>query len=146
MGKENNIIDFNRGIADAIREKEGSTDLINPQEFEDRIRNLSAGTSAPAVIGFILFRPGLGDGFYDCICYDNWEGKDFITFNDLNQYYIPGQSNITISEDGFVLYNDCPVYYDLDEGSWFESTFSNPVKATDKVESTIYYYDTGGLV
>lgn len=40
MAKNNNLTDFLRDIADAIREKEGSSDLINPQEFSDRIRAL----------------------------------------------------------------------------------------------------------
>lgn len=31
------------GIADAIREKEGSTALINPQDFPDRIKGLEVG-------------------------------------------------------------------------------------------------------
>ena len=31
------------GIADAIREKEGSTALINPQDFADRIKGLEVG-------------------------------------------------------------------------------------------------------
>lgn len=37
------LSNFTKGIADAIREKEGSTDLINPQDFADRISGLSSG-------------------------------------------------------------------------------------------------------
>ena len=37
------------GIADAIKEKEGSTALINPQDFVDRIKGLEVGGGIPDV-------------------------------------------------------------------------------------------------
>lgn len=40
MGKDNNLKDFCTDIADAIREKKGTTDLINPQDFADEIRSI----------------------------------------------------------------------------------------------------------
>ena len=43
MAKNNNLKDFLTDVADAIREKEGSSDVINPQDFSDRIRAISAG-------------------------------------------------------------------------------------------------------
>lgn len=44
MAKTNNLKDFLTDIADAIREKEGTTDLINPQEFSARVRALEIGS------------------------------------------------------------------------------------------------------
>lgn len=41
MAKNDNLKDFVTDIADAIREKKGTTDLINPQDFSDEIRNLT---------------------------------------------------------------------------------------------------------
>lgn len=38
MAKENNLKDFLTDVADAIREKDGSTEAINPQDFSSRIR------------------------------------------------------------------------------------------------------------
>lgn len=38
-----NLRKFLKDIADAIREKEGSTDAINPQDFVDRIKGLEVG-------------------------------------------------------------------------------------------------------
>ena len=38
------------GVADAIREKEGSTEKINPQDFAQRIDNLQVGGVLPRVI------------------------------------------------------------------------------------------------
>jgi surface protein len=43
MAKNNNLTDFLTDVADAIREKEGSANAINPQDFSDRIKALSVG-------------------------------------------------------------------------------------------------------
>ena len=48
MAKENNLKDFLTDVADAIREKEGSTGLINPQEFSERIRAIETGGGVPS--------------------------------------------------------------------------------------------------
>ena len=59
MAKENNLKDFLTDVADAIREKEGSTGLINPQEFSAKIRAIETGgggeTPTPDM-------PVIGDG------------------------------------------------------------------------------------
>lgn len=44
MAKTNNLDDFLKDIADAIREKTEDSGLINAQNFSDKIRNLSAGS------------------------------------------------------------------------------------------------------
>lgn len=46
MSKSNNLTDFLTGIADAIRAKKGTTETINPQDFETEIANLSSGGSS----------------------------------------------------------------------------------------------------
>ena len=43
MAKENNLKDLLTDVADAIREKKGTTDLINPQGFGEEIRSIEAG-------------------------------------------------------------------------------------------------------
>lgn len=43
MSKANNLKDFLIDVADAIRAKKGSTDLINPQDFSSEIASLSSG-------------------------------------------------------------------------------------------------------
>ena len=43
MAKNDNLKDFLTDVADAIREKKGTTDLINPQDFSDEIRTLPSG-------------------------------------------------------------------------------------------------------
>lgn len=42
MAKDNNLQDFLIDIADAIREKKGTTEKINPQDFATEIANLSS--------------------------------------------------------------------------------------------------------
>lgn len=45
MAKSDNLIDFLKDIADAIREKTEDSGLINAQNFADKIRNLSTGST-----------------------------------------------------------------------------------------------------
>lgn len=49
MAKNDNLIDLMVDVADAIRAKEGSSELINPQDFSTRIANLSGGGSGGGV-------------------------------------------------------------------------------------------------
>lgn len=43
MSKQDNLTDFLTDVADAIRKKKGTSDLINPQNFSEEIRNLPSG-------------------------------------------------------------------------------------------------------
>ena len=43
MGKENNLTDFVVDIANAIRERKGTSEPINPQDFSSEIRGLNIG-------------------------------------------------------------------------------------------------------
>lgn len=45
MSKENNLTDFLTDVADAIREKKGTTDKINPQDFYDEIKGIKTSSS-----------------------------------------------------------------------------------------------------
>ena len=44
MAKDNNLQDFLTDIADAIREKKGTTDKINPQNFSNEIKSIQGET------------------------------------------------------------------------------------------------------
>ena len=48
MAKNNNLKDFVTGIASAIREKKGTTELINPQDFENEIRTIQTDPEPPS--------------------------------------------------------------------------------------------------
>lgn len=43
MAKDNNLKDLLTDVADAIREKKGTTELINPQDFGEEIRGIESG-------------------------------------------------------------------------------------------------------
>lgn len=43
MSKQDNLTDFLTDVADAIREKKGTTEKINPQNFSDEIRSIEGG-------------------------------------------------------------------------------------------------------
>lgn len=43
MSKDNNLHDFLQDVADAIKEKKGTTEPINAQSFSEEIRNLPSG-------------------------------------------------------------------------------------------------------
>lgn len=43
MAKNNNLTDFLTDVANAIREKDGSTGTINPQDFSDKIKSIQTG-------------------------------------------------------------------------------------------------------
>ena len=43
MAKNNNLTDFLTGVAGAIREKKGTSALINPQDFETEIETIQTG-------------------------------------------------------------------------------------------------------
>jgi hypothetical protein len=45
MSKENNLTDFLTDVADAIREKKGTADKINPQNFSDEIKGIKTSSS-----------------------------------------------------------------------------------------------------
>lgn len=53
MAKNNNISDLLKSVADAIRIKKGTTDLINPQEFDTEILNLSGETDYDRYLAII---------------------------------------------------------------------------------------------
>ena len=54
MAKNNNLTDFLTGVAGAIRAKKGTTDLINPQDFESEIANISGGGEQPTLFAPII--------------------------------------------------------------------------------------------
>lgn len=52
MSKQDNLHDFLVDIADAVREKKGTTEKINPQNFSDEIRSIEGGGGGNAEIEY----------------------------------------------------------------------------------------------
>lgn len=47
MARNNNLTDFLKDVADAIREKSNSSAPINPQDFPERIAAIETGGEQP---------------------------------------------------------------------------------------------------
>ena len=57
MAKNNNLTDFLTDVANAIREKKGSSDPINPQNFSDEIASIeTGGGGGGSAVGAVNFR------------------------------------------------------------------------------------------
>ena len=67
MAKDNNLQDFLTDIADAIREKKGTTEKINPQDFATEIANLSSGGGSGSGSGdqYSYYRVNHNADYYD---------------------------------------------------------------------------------
>ena len=63
MAKNDNLKDFLTDVADAIREKKGSTDKINPQNFSSEIASIQSGGDIFGfdTIGYTLDNNGIKD-------------------------------------------------------------------------------------
>lgn len=86
MAKDNNLQDFLTDIADAIREKKGTTEKINPQDFATEIANLSSGDDSGSGSGeastikyYHLIKDYIGtDSKYGDDVYVNWFITDHV--------------------------------------------------------------------
>lgn len=73
MAKDNNIQDFLTDVADAIREKKGTTDTINPQDFSSEIASIQSGGRDWGEIGYDAEPTFIEEGFaYAKKIKDNW--------------------------------------------------------------------------
>ena len=79
MSKQDNLTDFLTDVADAIREKKGTTEKINPQNFSEEIRGIESG-----------------GGIVPC------------DFKDVNFYDYEGTILYSYSWDEFVTKNEMP--------------------------------------
>ena len=93
MAKNNNLKDFVTGIASAIREKKGTTELINPQDFENEIRTIQTG-SDPAG-GKSLAAQIIDKSVTDVTAGDL---KGATNIGDYAFYYCSSLTNITIPD------------------------------------------------
>lgn len=92
MAKNNNLTDFLTGIADKIREVENSSDLIDPQDFEDKIEEVSQkyiprGEYVLAPLEGCTFKTGKIDlAGYACTYMHN--GELYADYIDELDYYV----------------------------------------------------------
>lgn len=100
-----------------------------------------SGTSTPEYIGFRLYSGGLGDGYEYEFSVWNKTGTWQDAVNE-SRYHLTYQFS---EQDGnmYVIYgvNSYMIYNTMGSGSW-STSYSDPVKVTDKLESRTYYIDT----
>lgn len=100
----------------------------------------SSGTSAPDYIGFRIFAPGFGDGYeYEFSVYnetDTWQDAVNELRNHLMYQFDEQDGNVYVihGSDSYMIYKT------VEDLGW-NSSYSDPVKVTDKLESRIYYID-----
>lgn len=153
MAKTDNVRDLMVDIADAIRAKKGTSDLINPQDFSKEIASIEGGGNGGSIGGesndmygaFCLESPAFGDNIIDYIVFDRDAHKVFQDladngYSDMNHYL-----DFSIDGDGNVNYQGNVVYRAMEDGMWGNANFSEPVKATDTIECVTYYYQSSGV-
>lgn len=112
MAKNNNLTDFLTDVANAIREKDGSTGTINPQDFSDKIKAIQTGVDTsdgniePTTVlkGYKGYAKGVAvngaietyDGSYDNLPIVDVAKGDLITIE--NKQYRVLNVNDTIAE------------------------------------------------
>lgn len=93
MAKNDNLKDFLTDVADAIREKKGSTDLINPQDFSSEIASIQSGGDIFGfdTIGYTLDNNSIKDDIaYSQELLRQLEGGEITTFqNKTKMVYCP---------------------------------------------------------
>ena len=85
-----NIVELLTDVADAIREKKGSTEPINAQSFADEIKNLPSGGD----IENIIDESGLGINLIQSVIF----GQDVSIISEKAYYYCRNLKTITIPE------------------------------------------------
>ena len=136
------------GIAEAIREKEGSTEKINPQDFADRIKGLEVGGASGSKMRYFKrtgWLPSIGgadraiyaqmsqltrceeDGkvFINSGCYDtNYRGKSPIAYGvDLSVRVNPmfdGEEWMTLEESLAGMYDDPEYFEEITEEQFYD--------------------------
>lgn len=96
MAKDNNLKDFLTDVADAIREKEGSTGLINPQEFSAKIRAIETGGGGESGGGGGVLAGAVNFRDYDGTILHSFSKDEFLALEALPE--LPTQAGLVCQE------------------------------------------------
>lgn len=77
MAKNNNLTDFLTDVANAIREKKGTSDPINPQNFSDEIASIETGGGGGSGGTDVVFRD------YDGAVLHSFSADEFLAMSEL---------------------------------------------------------------
>lgn len=97
MAKNDNLTDFLTDVANAIREKKGTTDLINPQNFSDEIASIETGGGGGAAVSAndVNFRD------YDGTILHSYSKDEFLALSELPA--LPTQQGLICQEWNYSL-------------------------------------------
>lgn len=93
MAKNNNLTDFLTDVANAIREKKGTSDPINPQNFSDEIASIETGGGGGAAVvaeSDVNFRD------YDGTLLHSYTKSQFLALSELPE--LPSQPGLVCQE------------------------------------------------
>ena len=116
MAKDNNIQDFLTDVADAIREKKGTTDKINPQDFSSEIASIQSGGRDWSEIGYNAEPSFIEEGFaYAKEIKDNWN-SNIVTISrkwhsDNRLFIFPNVDLSNVVNATLAFYNCCFLKY-----------------------------------
>lgn len=85
----NNLASFLKSIADAIRSKKGTTDLINPQDFAEEIESLSSSSTS-------VVKSDVNFYDYDGTLLYSYSKSDFLALQEMPE--LPTQSGLICQE------------------------------------------------
>ena len=145
MDKTNNLQYFLTDIADAIREKKGTSDLINAQNFADEIRNMpqsgeGGGESGGDMVTYVTAPTDeLGITLLRQIALTSkvsTRGKTVIMTEGGLSFY--AGMDIPFEYIAFSIYNNGKVYNEA--GEWI--TFSDHIKEIETSGMTSFQYIT----
>lgn len=93
MAKNNNLTDFLTDVANAIREKKGSSDPINPQNFSDEIASIETGGGGGAAV---VAESDVNFCDYDGTILHSYTKSQFLALSELPE--LPSQKGLICQE------------------------------------------------
>lgn len=96
MAKNDNLKDFLTDVADAIREKKGTTDLINPQDFSAEIASIETGGGGESGGGVSVPEKDVNFRDYDGTILHSYTKAQFLALSELPQ--LPTQKGLICQE------------------------------------------------
>lgn len=125
MAKNDNIQDLLRDIAEAIREKTGSTSLINPQDFSSKILSIQSGGLSDDEIMFSVY----GKGIFYALSGTSWQTWSSTEYN--TESWVVNSSGVTYVSGSatYVLF-----------GYSVSTSTATRVTKTDTIEVKQYYF------
>jgi hypothetical protein len=99
MSKQDNLTDFLTDVADAIREKKGTTEKINPQKFSEEIRGIESGVRGEYNFDAVCVRDDIfaANNYAELVIHDGVTQISCYDFINLEKISLPSSLTILLS-------------------------------------------------